>query len=128
MTIFEKTCAILLLPALATIASAQTQSLVNWFALITKVNGSRFQVLTNPGKTDPQSAYKQENKTILVNANTVFEASAREDLKAGRDVQVIGRPLANGEILATRVTVYQGNHPVRMRKDARIVLPNGSVK
>jgi hypothetical protein len=51
---------------------------------------------------------------VTVDADTLFEASATEDLKLGRDVQMVGLDLKNGTIRATRLTVYEGNRPVRM--------------
>jgi len=102
-------------------------NLENHFAVITSVNGTSFDVLTNPD-ADPRSSYKQENRAVRIDANTVFEGSAREDLRAGRGVQVIGVRGGNGEILATRLIIYEGNRPVRMRSDARILLPNGTIR
>ena len=102
-------------------------NLENHYAVITRVNGTSFDVLTNP-IADPKSAYKQENRTVRIDAGTVFEASAREDLKPGRGVQVIGVDDGNGAILATRLVIYEGNRPVRMRSDARVTLPNGTIR
>lgn len=102
-------------------------NLENHYAVITRVDGASFDVFTNPN-ADPQSAYKRENRTVRIDPDTVFEASAREDLKPGRGVQVIGVRNANGEILATRLIIYEGNRPVRMRSDARVVLPNGTIR
>ena len=116
-----------LIAALASFpASAQDVS-TNFSAVITKVTGTTFEVITNPN-ADPQSAYKKENKTIRVDRETSFVASASEDLKPGRNVQVVGRELGNGEIQATLVTVYEGNTPVRMRSDAVIRRADGSPK
>jgi hypothetical protein len=100
-------------------------NITNISAVITKVADTRFEVFTNPN-ADLQSAYKKENKTIDVDADTAFEGSAAEDLKPGRNVQVVGLVLGNGEIRATRVTVYEGNRPVRMRGDAVVIRPDGS--
>lgn len=120
-----------LIAALAISAAFAQPNLTNFYAVVTKVDIKAdrpgFDVLTNPN-SDPQSAYKTENKTIEVDANTKFEASAREDLKPGRIVQVVGVELRNGQILATKVTVYEGNTPVRMRKDAVIRRADGSVR
>ena len=114
-----------LIAALASFNALAAENVSNFSAVITKVTGTTFEVLTNPN-ADPQSAYKKENKTINVDVNTTFEASAREDLKPGRNVQVVGRVLENGEIQATKVTVYDGNTPVRMRSDALIRRADGS--
>jgi hypothetical protein len=107
------------------IADALWLNITNFYAVITKVTGSGFEVLTNPN-ADPQSAYKKENKSIEVDADTVFESCAREDLKQGRDVQVVGLVLVNGDIRATRATVYEGGRPVRMGRDVVITSPDGS--
>jgi hypothetical protein len=61
-------------------------NIVNFAAVITKLNGDRFEVFTNPN-ADPQSAYKKEHKTVTVDAGTVFQSSAREDLTVGRGVR-----------------------------------------
>ncbi len=50
-----------------------------------------------------------------MDADTIFDASAKEDLKVGRDVQMVGVDLRNGTTKATRVAVYEGNRPVRMK-------------
>jgi hypothetical protein len=63
-----------------------------------------------------------------IGAETSFVASASEDLKVGRNVQVLGRELGEGVIQATLVTVYDGNTPVRMRSDAIVRRADGSLK
>jgi hypothetical protein len=94
--------------------------------VITKVTDTGFEVFTNWG-ADPQSGYKKENKIVEVDADTVFEESAREDLRSGRGVEVTGLDLRNGRVRATRVTVSEGNRPVRMRP-GRVILPNGQIR
>jgi hypothetical protein len=101
------------------------ERIANLHAVVTTVTSTGFEVLTNPN-ADPQSAYRKENKAIRVDAATVFVASARADLRPGRGVEVIGQELPNGEVRATRVSVYEGNRPVRMRKDAVIIRADGS--
>lgn len=49
-----------------------------------------------------------------MDADTIFELSAREDLKVGRGLQRVGLYLKNGTIRATRLTVYENKRPVRM--------------
>jgi hypothetical protein len=90
-------------------------NVVNFFGVITAVEdgGERFEMFTNPN-ADPQSAYEKKNLRVLVDADTVFDASAKEDLKVGRAVQMVGVDLRNGTTRATRVVVYEGNRPVRM--------------
>lgn len=105
------------------VADAIWLNIVNVFAVITKAGDNEFEVFTNPN-ADPQSAYKKEDKFVTVDADTTFEASRREDLIQGRNVQVVGLNLKNGTIQATRVTVYEGNRPVRMGTTP-VTLPNG---
>jgi hypothetical protein len=108
------------------VAEAMWLNIVNFFGVITKTTDGEFELFTNPN-ADPQSAYKQENKIIHVDDGTMFDSSAREDLKAGRGVQVVGLHLKNGSIQATRVTVYEGNRPVRIG-NGKIRLPNGQIR
>ena len=114
------------------IADAIWLNITNVYAVITKVTDSGFEVFTNPN-ADPASAYRKEIRKVAIDANTAFEESAREDLKPGRNVQIVGLRIGglrtgNGEIQATRVIVYEGNHPVRMRAGAVVRAPNGSVR
>ena len=90
-------------------------NVVNFFGTITEVDGGgdSFEMFTNPN-ADPHSAYVQKTLKISVDADTIFEASAKEDLKVGRGVQMVGLDLRNGTIRATRLTVYEGKRPVRM--------------
>ena len=83
-------------------------------------------MFTNP-KADPQSGYIKKNLKVTLDADTLFDASAEEDLKAGRDVQMVGLDLKNGTIRATRVTVYEGNRPVRMG-NGKVLPPTGPPK
>jgi len=98
---------------------------VRFFAVITKVTSSGFEVFTYPG-ADPNSGYTKENKIVSVDEDTLFEDSAKEDLKVGRAVDVMGLALKDGTVRAARVTVSEGNRPVRMG-NARIILPNGQI-
>lgn len=120
---------LLLGAALMAVALGQQapSGLVNVNGVITGVLGNEFHVFTNPN-ADPQSAYKKEYKTVDFNSATTFEGSAPEDLKLTRDVQVIGINQKDGKILATKVVVYEGNSPVRMRKDIPTKLPNGQTR
>jgi hypothetical protein len=88
-------------------------NLTNFYAVITRVDGDRFEVLTNPNG-DPQSAYKEERKIVVVDADTVFQSSTKEDLKPGQCVQVVGLDKKDGKVTATSLTVYEGNRPVQM--------------
>jgi hypothetical protein len=81
-------------------------NIVNFFGVITKVDGDGFEMLTNPN-ADPQSAYVKKKLKVSVDADTLFDASAKEDLKPGRDVQMVGLDLKDGNIRATRLTVLR---------------------
>jgi hypothetical protein len=98
-------------------------NIVNFFGVITRVHNNDFEVLMNPD-ADPQSAYVKKTKIVQVDSGTLFNDSAKEDLRPGRNVQVIGLDLKNGMIRATRVTVYEGKRPVRM-KSGTILAPDG---
>ena len=90
-------------------------NIVNFFGVITKIDGGdRFEMLTNPN-ADPQSAYVKEKMIVQVDSATLFNDSAKEDLQTGREVQMVGLDLKNGMIQAARLTVYEGNRPVRMK-------------
>lgn len=93
---------------------------------IKSVGKSGFVVEQNYGATDPHSAYRRQNRRIVIDSHTRFEDSAREDLRPGRDVDVIGTKDGSA-VRATRVIVYEGNRPVRMPAGTRIIEPNGSV-
>jgi len=69
----------------------------------------------------PPDAYRKESKTVEYDANTVFQDSRPSDLIVGREVLVIGVLTQNAKVLATRVTVYEGNKPVRMGHDGSIM-------
>ena len=98
-------------------------NVVAFFGVITKVEGGgeKFEMFTNP-KADRQSGYEKKRRVVVVDADTIFTASAKEDLKAGRDVQMVRLDLTDGTVRATRLTVYDGNWPVRM-KDVRVLPP-----
>lgn len=108
------------------VAVAMWLNIVNFSGVITKVTADGFEMLTNPN-ADPESAYKKETKKVSVDADTVFESSAKDDPKSGRGVQVVGLDLRNGKLLTTRVTVYEGNRPVRMGS-GKVILPNGQTR
>jgi hypothetical protein len=103
-------------------------NVVNFFGVITKVDvgGERFEMLTNPN-ADKQSGYVKKKLQVSVDADTLFDASATEDLKLGRDVQMVGLDLKHGTIRATRLTVYEGNRPVRMG-NGKLLPPTGPPK
>jgi hypothetical protein len=92
---------------------------------ITSVGRNGFQVDPNY-RADPASAYRRGSREIAYDSGTIWEGSVATDLKAGRDVFVIGLKLPSGVLEATRVIVYEGGKPVRM-KPSRIISPNGVV-
>jgi hypothetical protein len=94
---------------------------------ITKVSSGEFEVDQNYN-ADPQSAYRRQFRQIAFDQHTEFQGSTPEDLRVGRDVDVIGLKTTGSRAEASRITVYEGNRPVRMPKDARIILPNGPVQ
>ena len=101
-------------------------NVVTFFGIITKVDGGgeRFEMFTNPN-ADPQSGYAKKSLTVTVDSDTLFSASAKEDLKAGRDVQMVGLGLRNGTIRATRLTVCEGSRRVRMG-NGKVLPPKAS--
>ena len=60
-------------------------------------------------------------------SDTEFEESAREGLRIGRDVDIIGLVTGDTRVQASRITMYEGHAPVRMPTGGRIILPNGTV-
>ena len=90
---------------------------------ITRVARDGFQVDENYS-APPESGYRRGLRENIYDSGTQWEDSLREDLKVGRDVFVIGLELPNGKLEATRVIVYEGQTPVRM-KASRILAPNG---
>jgi hypothetical protein len=102
------------------VAEAIWINIVNFFGLITDVDTGSFMILTNPN-ADPQSAYVKMSLRILVDENTVFSESAKDDIKVGRDVQMVGLDLNNGTVRAAKLTVYENKRPVQM--GPRKVLP-----
>lgn len=92
---------------------------------ISAINKSGFEVDQN-FNADPQSGYRRGRRQITVTSETKFEESAREDLRVGRTVDIIGRE-TDSDVQAARVIVYEGNAPVRMTAGARVTAPDGSV-
>ena len=119
--------AAVLTAAIALGQQAPATGLVNFYGEITAVLGNQVRVLTNP-RADPQSSYKQEYKRVTFDPTTTFEGSRPEDLKSTRGVQIIGIEQKDGTIRATKIVVYDGNAPVRQRKDVPVRLPNGQTR
>lgn len=87
----------------------------------TRTGESEFEVLTN-STGDPKSP--KVVRIVELDGDTSFESSAKEDLKPGRKVKVVGLRLKNGNVRAAHITVYDGNRPVRMG-NGKLILPNG---
>ena len=117
----------LVLLASALWAQPQPQNIDHIWGRITKVTKGRFEVDQN-FNADPQSAYRRRMREITFDAQTKFQSSAPEDLRAGRTVDIIGIKTSESQVEATRVIVYEGNKPVGMRPGMKIVAPDGSVR
>jgi hypothetical protein len=89
---------------------------------ITRVGRDGFQVDENYNAA-PDSGYRRGLREIVYDSGTTWADSLAEDLKAGRDVFVIGLRLPGGKLEATRVTVYEGQAPVRMGTSSRCIGP-----
>jgi hypothetical protein len=109
------------------IAISIAANVSNFFGVITAVNPDSIEVLANPN-ADPHSAYKTEQKTVYIDADTTFQNSAKEDLKVGRGVQVFGLDLKGGKVQGSELTVYEGNRPVRMPKGGKVLPLTGPRK
>jgi hypothetical protein len=93
---------------------------------ITIIDKSGFEVDQN-FNADPHSGYRRGKRQITFNSTTKFEESARQDLRVGRTVDIIGIETTNSGVQATRVIICEGNRPVRMRAGARVIPADGSV-
>ena len=97
------------------------------FGRILRVAGGSFEVDQNYN-ADPRSAYVRQNRVIAFDSDTTFEESAPDDLKPGRDVDIIGLKTGGSRVQATRITIYEGRAPVRMKPGTRVILPNGTIR
>jgi hypothetical protein len=93
---------------------------------ISAMTKSGFEVDQN-FNADPQSGYRRGKRQITFTSRTNFEESAREDLRVGRTVDILGLETTGSGVQATRVIVYEGYRPVRMLAGARVIAPDGSV-
>jgi hypothetical protein len=93
---------------------------------ISAINKSGFEVDQN-FNADPRSGYRRGKRQITFNSKTKFEESARQGLRVGRTVDIIGRETRDSGVQATRIIIYEGNAPVRMPAGARVTAPDGSV-
>jgi hypothetical protein len=94
--------------------------------LITAVSNRRFTVDENYGYEDDPKSHRG-SRQITFDTDTEWQGSAPEDLRVGRQVDIIGLKTGPLDVQATRITVYENKRPVRMRPDARIIGPNGHV-
>jgi hypothetical protein len=94
---------------------------------ISKLGTGEFEVDENYN-ADPHSAYRRGFRQIAFDSETEFEESAPEDLRIGRDVDIIGLKTNDTRVQASRITVYEGHAPVRMPAGARVILPDGTVQ
>jgi hypothetical protein len=108
--------------------------IVGLYANITHVWG-RIRAVTKAGfevdenfNADPQSGYRRGKRQITFNSDTEFEESGRQDLRVGRTVDIIGLKTTDSGVEAARVTIYDGDAPVRTPAGARVTGPDGSVR
>lgn len=94
---------------------------------ITRLGHGEFDVGQNYD-ADPHSAYRRQNRVIVLDADMNFEESLPEDLKVGRDVDIIGLKTSGAHVQATRITIYEGHAPVRMPPGTKIIAPDGTVR
>ncbi|MBZ5580098.1 MAG: DUF5666 domain-containing protein [Acidobacteriia bacterium] len=92
---------------------------------ITRVAKGEFEVEQN-FNADPQSAYRRGLREVAFDSGTQFEESAPADLRPGRTVDLIGLTITETRVHASRITVYEGNLPVRMPAGTRVTAPDGS--
>lgn len=117
--------ALAFLVAATAVAQPAAVPLTHVWGRIESVRKSGF-VIDQNYNADPQSAYARQNRRIVIDSHTRFEASAREDLRVGRDVDILGTKDGSA-VRATRVVVYERKRPVRMPAGAHVIAPNGSV-
>lgn len=101
--------------------------IVHVWGRIRSVSAGQFEVEQNLN-ADPQSSYRRGLRQIAFDASTRFESSAPADLLTGRTVDIIGLKTSGSTVQATRITVYEGNRPVRMPAGAAIVSPDGTIQ
>ncbi len=92
---------------------------------ISAMSKSGFEVDQN-FNADPQSGYRRGKRQITLSPTTKFEESARQDLRVGRTVDIIGIETTNSGVQAARVIVYEGKRPVGMHAGAGVISPDGS--
>jgi len=100
---------------------------VHVWGCITAINRSGIEIDQN-FNADPQSGYRRGERQITFTSKTKFDESARQDLRVGRTVDIIGLETADVGVQATRIIVYQGNAPVGMPAGGRMIAPDGSVQ
>jgi hypothetical protein len=115
--------ALILLVTAAAFAQVRLEHVWGRISAVTK---SGFEVDQN-FNADPQSGYRRGKRQITFNSKTKFEESAREDLRIGRTVDILGRETTRSGVQAARIIVYEGNRPVRMPAGAQVMSTNGLV-
>ena len=73
--------------------------------VITAVANTSFEILAG--------LRAKERLRVRFDGGTVFLDSGPRDLEPGRDADIIGVRLKNGEVLAERVVIHEGGCPVR---------------
>lgn len=73
--------------------------------VITAVADASFEILAGPRA--------KERMHVRFDGGTVFLESDPRDLEPGRDADIIGVRLRNGDVLAARVVIHEGGCPVR---------------
>jgi len=73
--------------------------------VITAVANTSFEILAGPRA--------KERMRVRFDGGTVFLDSGPRDLEPGRDADIIGLRLRNGDVLAARVVIHEGGCPVR---------------
>jgi hypothetical protein len=80
--------------------------------VITVVADTSFEILASPRTRHP-NGYQKEHTRVRFDTGTVFLDSVAGDLEPGRHADIIGVRSSNGDFLAARVIIYEGDCPVR---------------
>ena len=99
------------------VASNIWAQMVTFSAVIKKVDRANSEVLTSP-KADLRSANWAESKVVHYFPNTAFSTSEM-GLSVGQEILVVGLDLRNGNVDATRITIYNTDLPANPRMPAR---------
>jgi len=80
--------------------------------VITAVADTSFEILAS-SRTRLPNGHQKEHTRVRFGTGTVFLDSVAGDLEPGRHADIIGVRSSNGEFLAARVIIYEGDCPVR---------------